>query len=299
MIDYRLNTFLNLCDTLNYTITAKNLHMTQPAVTQHIQFLEEHYKVELFIYENRKLHLTEAGKKLYDYAISLKIDSEKIEKSLMKIDFGISELKFGATLTIGEYIMPEILSVLKKENPKLNISMRVANTENLIKLLHQGVIDFAIIEGHFNKLEYEYFLFSNEKFIGVRKKSEKLNSYKLKELYTENLIVRERGSGTREILEQILYEQNLNMENFNQIMQIGNINAIKKMVENDLGITFLYEKAVEKKILDNKLEEINIENFNMTREFNFIFLKDSYFYEEYKKWYDSFIEIFNKNLKKL
>lgn len=299
MIDYRLNTFLNLCDTLNYTITAKNLHMTQPAVTQHIQFLEEHYKVELFIYENRKLHLTEAGKKLYDYAISLKIDSEKIEKSLMKIDFGISELKFGATLTIGEYIMPEILSVLKKENPKLNISMRVANTENLIKLLHQGVIDFAIIEGHFNKLEYEYFLFSNEKFIGVRKKSEKLNSYKLKELYTENLIVRERGSGTREILEQILYEQNLNMENFNQIMQIGNINAIKKMVENDLGITFLYEKAVEKKILDNKLEEINIENFNMTREFNFIFLKDSYFYEEYKKWYDSFIEIFNKNSKKL
>lgn len=297
MIDYRLKTFLNLCNTLNYTRTAKELHMTQPAVTQHIQYLEEYYDIELFIYKNRKLKLTEAGEKLYDYGISLKNNSEKIKTNLRKLDFGHDEMNFGATLTIGEYIMPDLLNKLKKDNPNIKISMRVANTENLIKFLKEGIIDFAIIEGHFNKLDYEYFLFSNERFIGVRKFDENLKTYKLSELYTENLIVRERGSGTREILEQILYEENLKMDNFKEIIQIGNINAIKEMVESDLGITFLYEKAVEKEIREKELEEIKIENFNIRREFNFIFLKESYFYEEYKSWYEYFLKIFKNNNK--
>lgn len=299
MIDYRLNTFLDLCNTLNYTKTAERLHITQPAVTQHIKYLEEYYNNKLFLYKNRKLLLTEAGKKLYDYIISLKINSEKVRENLFYGKFSNEFINFGATLTIGEYIMPDIIIELKKVNPSLELSLRVANTENLLKFLHEGTIDFAIIEGHFNKNDYEHFLFSKERFIGVKKKSDFKKLYKLEELYSETLIVRERGSGTREILDHILYEKNMNLDNFKEIMQIGNINAIKKLVKSGLGITFLYEKAIEKEIKEGIIEEINIENFQIEREFNFIFLKNSYHFEEYKKWFENLANIneINKDIR--
>lgn len=277
MIDFRLETFLILYNELNYTKTAEKLHITQPNVTQHIKYLEEYYNTKLFEYENRKLKATTSGVKLYEYTTRLKADSIKIRKTIdQKIEKQM--INFGSTLTIGEYLMPDILKNL--DYNKINISMQVENTSNLLQKLEKGLLDFVLLEGHFDKSKYESLIFSNEKFIGVGS-PDYSSSYSLENLMKERIILREKGSGTREVFQQVLYDNNLNLEGFNEILEIGNMHSIKELVKNNIGISFLYEIAVLDDIKENKLRELNIKSFHIHREFNFVFLKDSKYRDEY------------------
>ncbi|MBP2026096.1 LysR family transcriptional regulator [Peptoniphilus stercorisuis] len=278
MIDYRLNTFLVLCEELNYTQTAKKLHITQPNVSQHIKYLEEYYNVELFKYKNRKLTMTKDAKKLNSLIIRLKSDSKKIEYIMEEKEEEKINLNFGATLTIGEYIMPEIIKNLDLN--KYKISMRVENTEALLYKLENSIIDFAMIEGHFDKSKYDTFLFSKEKFIGIGSYENQKN-YKLEDLLSHRLIIREKGSGTREVFEHILFDNNLSTGSFKDIVEIGNMNGIQKLVSENIGISFLYERATKEFMEKKLIRELNIENLNIYREFNFVILKNN----KYKKRY--------------
>ncbi len=292
MIDFRHQTFLELCQIKNYTKTAEKLHITQPTVSQHIKHLEEYYGVKLFNYSSKKLNLTAAGKKLYHYTERMSADSREIAKTISNKS-SKQNIKFGATLSIGEFVMPDILDQAMEENPKLNFDMLVENTATLLQKLKAGEINFAILEGFFDKTKYGYHLFSREKFIGICSADSKLNSEKIKldELLDFRLILRESGSGTREILEQILYTNNLNQKSFAKTLEIGNLNAIKALVSQGKGISFMYQAAAKRDLEADKISALKIKNFNIEREFNFVYLKDSVFAEEYRKYFELFINL--------
>ncbi|ODS50183.1 MAG: LysR family transcriptional regulator [Halanaerobium sp. 4-GBenrich] len=292
MIDFRHQTFLKLCQIKNYTKTAEKLHITQPTVSQHIKHLEEYYGVKLFNYSSKKLNLTEAGKKLYHYTERMSADSREIAKTISNKS-SKQNIKFGATLSIGEFVMPDILDQAMEENPELNFDMLVENTATLLQKLKAGEINFAILEGFFDKTKYGYHLFSREKFIGICSADSKLSSKKIKldELLDSRLILRENGSGTREILEQILYTNNLNPKSFAETLEIGNLNAIKALVSQDKGISFMYQAAAKRDLEADKISALKIKDFNIEREFNFVYLKDSVFAEEYRKYFELFINL--------
>lgn len=288
MLDFRHETFLILCNTKNYTKAAEVLYITQPAVTQHIKFLEKYYGVKLFNYEKKVLTLTKAGEKLYDFVVTINADSKKIKEIFTLKSLQSFPLSFGTTLTIGEYIMPEILNKLIKEYPELHVTMLVDNTQVLLQKLQEGKIDFIILEGFFDKFKYDSVLFSSEKFIPVcsGKSDLKNRDIKFSEILDYRLIVREKGSGTRNIFEQALYKHNLSLESFDKVCEIGNINIIKELVKEDLGLTFLYKAAVEKELKNGDLNELSIADFSAEYEFNFVFLKGSQHKKEYLKWYE-------------
>ena len=268
MLDFRHETFLALCSIKNYTKTAEFLHITQPAVTQHIKFLEDYYNVKLFNYEKKNLSLTQEGRLLYDYVMTASADNKKIKDILAEKDAESISVSFGTTLTVGEYVMPEIL-------------------RKLLEKLKNGEINFVILEGFFEKTEYDSVTFSEEEFIEVCSPESELGNRQvtLKEILEERLILREKGSGTRDIFEQILHRHNLGIQNFKRKSEIGNISVIKELVKNNFGITFLYKAAAEKELSVNQLSRINITGFSEKYEFNFVFLKDSIFKKEYLKWY--------------
>jgi len=144
MLDNRLQTFLTLCETCNYTKTAQKLNMTQPAVSQQIQFLENHYQVVLISGKGKNFSLTDEGRALQEYARTLSANSERILPLLHRIRDHAKPLIFGATLTIGEYTVPPILNRLFREDPKINISMFVENTQILQKMLWDGKIELRL-----------------------------------------------------------------------------------------------------------------------------------------------------------
>lgn len=277
MIDYRLETFLYLCETMSYTRTAQQLNITQPTVTQHIQYLEKCYGTALFRYEHKSLALTEKGRLLRRYAMSLRANSEQIDKVMRAAGEARDALNFGATLTIGEYIMPPILERYLLEYPETDIFMRVNNTSVLLEALQKGQIDFAIVEGNFDRQEYDSLVLSEEPFIGICAAHSPLvrEPVTLAELTGERLILRERGSGTRNVLETVLLAHNLNTCQFHGLMEISNFQAIQEMVRAGFGISFLYREAARNALDEGRVARINLKNFQVSREFCFVFLRGS------------------------
>ena len=295
MLDFRVNTFLELCKTKSYTRTAENLHITQPAVTQHIKLLEDFYKCKLFNYNKKTLTMTEQGKRLYKYLLTLSADTKKIQDEISTLSSTKETLYFGATLTIGEYAMPKILEKMSEKLPDVNINCMIRDTKELLKELKDGNIEFALIEGFFEKKDYESLVFAKENFVGVCSPASALASQKCKfeDLLDERIILREPGSGSRDIFEKKLYENNLSIKNFEHRYEIENINVIKELVKCDVGISFLYKKAVENELEKGDLCVIDMDNNKEEREFNFVFMKNSFHRTEYKQWFNVMKKIFN------
>jgi len=283
MLDYKIETFLSLCDTKSYTKTAEILHITQPTVTQHIQALEKRYNTKLFTYRGKVLSLTEKGERLRQFAISMKANCLNFERELAMEKEGFLSLHFGATRSIGEYVLAPIIEKYLKDNPHSDISLYVDNTKVLLDKLNKNEIEFALIEGYFKKSDYDYRLFKKESFIGVCGKNHRFADREVDfvDLLSERLIIREEGSGSRDIIEQVLMGHNIKIEDFAYISEIGNLVAIKDLVKNGVGISFLYEPVVHAELKDGTIRKLNIKNFDIKREFNFVYLKNSLFQKKF------------------
>lgn len=290
MLDFRHETFLTVCSCNSYTKAAELMHITQPAVSQHIKYLEDLYGCKLFDTTNRKLILTHQGELLKEYAMTVFSDTKHLKENIRAINTDTMQFSFGATLSIGEYVMPDILSRLLTKYPEMKVHMSVANTQALLERLNHGDLDFIVVEGLFDKSQYDATLFSYERFVPVCSSNSRFVNSEVcfQEITKSRLILREQGSGTREIFENILQKNNYSLQSFDKVIEIGNMAAIKKMVSDDLGITFLFEVAGKAEIDNGTLSVINIPGFSEQREFNFVMLKDTFFRERYMKFYELF-----------
>lgn len=288
MLDFRIETFLCVCKYMSYTKAAEELGMTQPGVSQHIRYLEEYYDAKLFNYSNRRLNMTQAGTELREAMIAIRHDNAHLKKEIHDRASNENSLKLGATLTIGEFMMPEKIAKYIKNYPNTRVEFTIANTKELLNLLDDGQIDLAIVEGYFQKSEYEYITISKEKYIlicGTEYPVEQVD--RLDEIFDHHLIVREDGSGTKEILERYLSERGYVISDFSNVSTIGSIHVIKKLVEENCGISFLYEIAVKKELEEGRIRSVPVAGSELSHEFNFIWRKNSVFRSYYQSLYDT------------
>ena len=162
MLDFRTETFLTVCQTMNFTVAARKLNITQPAVSQHIHFLEEQYKTTLFIYQNKQLHITRSGETLRKHLMTMKNDEKAIMEELKSNYSGIEKLSIGVTMTIGEYAIVDKLANFLIRHPEINIHLNYGNTSQLLNLLDKGQISMAIVEGNYPKENYSHKKYSTE-----------------------------------------------------------------------------------------------------------------------------------------
>ena len=282
MLDYRMNTFLTLCDTMNYHEAAETLHITQPAVTQHIQFLEREYGCRLFAYENRRLTRTEAGISLERYARAMRYNEGELRRELRS---GLGcELRIGATKTIGDYVLLDSLKrYLDQEDNTL--ALIVDNTEHLLRLLDENQLDFAIVEGFFDKNDYGSYLLRREPFVGICKRGHPFAGREVgvQELLTETIIHREAGSGTRAILEQKLSAYNESISRFRRHVCISSFKLILELVKLGYGVSFVYDVLVES---DPGLDRFTLMGEEIVREFNLVWLRHAHVEEKIRMFLD-------------
>lgn len=278
-----METFLTVCKYLNYTKAAQELNLTQPAVSQHIRYLENFYQVQLFYHTGKKVELTRAGELLRNSALTFKHDEIYLSRMLQDTAKNTRNFAFGATLSVAEFMLPPDLKRLICAYPQSHIRMEVANTRELLSKLDAGKLDFAVVEGEFPREEYEFLLYRKEPYIPVasRKKAEQYRNAEFRELLSERLILREPGSGTREILEQELRRRGMTTDDFLQITELGNIGAIQAMLRADLGISFFYQATLTER--ETQLVPIALKDFSLEHEVMFIFRKNSSFRKDYEE----------------
>ncbi len=287
MLDYRIHTFLTLCETNNYTKTAELLHITQPAVTQHIQYLEQYYQCRLFRRSGKTIQLTEKGRELRQLAQSLAANAQAVQRRLALPEQQKPLLRIGATKTIGEFLLPAILASYLEVHPNNRLCFTVDNTQLLLRMLDHGEIDFAVIEGFFDKKRYGYRLFRQEHFLPVTSsvKTELQRECQWSDLLSYPLFVREKGSGTRDILEQVLYENNYSLESFCEYTEINHFAVLKELVKRGLGITFVYQPVVARELASGELVPIPLAGLPISREWNIVFLKETLFEDTYQDFF--------------
>ena len=271
MIDFRMNTFLELCTVMNYHKTAENLNMTQPGVTQHIQYLEDVYNCKLFEYSNKKLTKTKQCIELENAARSIvalsKVVQKKIDAQQEKIAINI-----GATRTIGEYYMDDTI-VRLLSNTDNEVNLFIDNTERLLAKLNNFELDVLLVEGYFDKNNYGYTRISEQELIGICNKDH-IFAHKdvaLEDIFSQHLIFRESGSGTRAVFESFLHTNGFSVDSFSKKSVISSNKVIEMAVCRDMGVSFVYDIIPNK---NKNLATFRIKNSTIMHEFNYVYLKD-------------------------
>lgn len=283
MQDFRVETFLTVCRTMNYTRAAEELNVTQPAVSQHIAHLEKAYGSPLFVYRNKKLALTPAGALLRDALSTMAHDERMLRERIagMASDAPV-ELSVGMTLTAGEYLVAAPLADYLAAHPELRATVRSGGTAELLALLNAGAIDCAFVEGFFDKNAYAWETYRTERLVCVCAAGHRFarEPRTVEDLFGERLIVREPGSGTRAVFEHALAAQNLSIEGFRQASVVESLDIIKVFVQRDLGISFMYEAAVQRELTESALRIVELDGPPIQHEIAFIRLKGSVFEPE-------------------
>lgn len=284
MLDPRWNTFLAVCETMNYTKAAQRLCLTQPAVTHHIQYLEQHYGCRLFTYEGKVLRLTEAGLRLREFTRSMAYNEQKMEQT-MAASAPIS-LRVGTSKTIGEYVIAPKVEQFLRAHPDASFSLLVDNTRELLRGLEAGRLDFVLVEGFFDRSRYDAQLWRRESFFGVCSPDHRLAGrlVTLEELEGERLILRESGSGTRAIFEDALRRQNRTLRGFSSVATISDFATIKSLVTDGLGISFLYAPVVQRELEQGTLARFDLADAPMQGAFYFVCLKNNLFAGTWADW---------------
>lgn len=275
MMDIRLTTFLTVAKIKNFTKAGETLALTQPAVSQHIKFLEEYYGVDLIKKQGRVIGLTKSGEVLFKYAKELDLLYRSLELEVRNSSRNKKVYNVGATMTIGGYVLPYILGEYKYTYNNIDVLLQVNNTEEIINKLLNGQINLALVEGPFDRDKFNYRKFKDDELVlAVSSKHEfcKKESVELEEVINGRLILREKGSGTRKIFENKLVELGYDLGNMKIYMEIGDISAIKSLVESNLGYTVISKQAIKRELELKVIKIIPIKNVKIYREFNFIYL---------------------------
>ncbi len=271
MIDNRIFTFLELCDVMNYHKTAENLKMTQPAVTQHIKYLENLYGCRLFDYMNKKLSKTKKGFELERYARTIISLNNVALKELMQCEK--IKINIGATKTIGDYVLDSHLIELVSNN-RYEFNIIVDNTKNLLTKLNHFTVDVVMLEGYVDKEKYNHRKIKDAEIVGICSKNHPFvgREVTIEEILLETVVLREIGSGTRNVFENYLKNKGYSIDSFVHKSIISSNRLIENIVKNNSAISFVYDVIPEK---NDELETFCLKEGKILHEFNYVFLNES------------------------
>ena len=277
MSDFRLNVFCSVAKTLSYTKAAQELHITQPAITKHVQELENQYKTRLIERMGNKIVLTHAGEVLLEHSIA-------ILKEYAQLDFVMNmlhgdpkgTLRLGASTTIAQYVLPPVLALFKTKFPDVNISLISGNSDDIESELMDHHIDLGLIEGNKRLPNLKYTHLVDDELVAIASTQSKYAKYDeltIDDLRRIPLVLRENGSGTLRVLTSALDRVGVKFTDLNIIMQLGSSESIKLFLENADAVSIISFRCVTRELVSGTFKIIELPQLEMTRELCFMQLQ--------------------------
>lgn len=273
IFDFRLQVFHTVARRLNFTKAAKELFITQPAVTRHIHELEQHFKVKLFERNGTRIRLAPAGKRLLQHTEALFALYRNMEFDMSTLTHAQSgRLILGGSMTTGPYIIPPILADFHERYPEVQVSLITGNTQQIEEALEREEIDLGIVEGHSRNPSIRYTEFMKDEIVLVSNPAHPLarrTSIRPEELLRIPLLLRESGSGTLEVLAHALKQAGIKLSQLKKEMQLNSTEIIKSYLLHAPCMAFLSVAAVVKELQNNECTIIDVKGLSIERNFYF------------------------------
>lgn len=270
-----LKIFVAVCDYEGITIAAEKLGFTQPAVSLAIKELETYYGVKLFDRIAKKLYITETGKRFLGYAKKITALVEEMKTEIKDWD-AVGKIRVGSSITIGTCLLPAMIREFAAGFPQADIAVTIDNSEVIVKKILSNTLDFALIEGiaHSEQLISESLMTDTLVLVcGCHHPLAEVAAITLEELTRQTLILREKGSGTRELFDSTLLTQGLSAE---PSWESISTEAIISAVADGLGVSVLPLKLVRRELDARRLITVTIRGIHFNRNFNIIYHKDKH-----------------------
>ena len=279
MADRRLQVFHTVARLLSFTKAAESLHMTQPAVTFQVRQLEEYFNTRLFDRTHNRISLTDAGKRVYEYADEIFDLYANMENAVRDITGEISGiLIIGASTTIAEYMLPSLLGDFKSKYPDINVHLKVSNSDGIVSMVENNDIDLGVVESQVLNKNLVVEECRNDRLVAIVPLQHSLASQqkvKLKDLMDHAYIAREEGSGTREVIHEYLVNAGMKPADIHVSMELGSPEAIKGAVEAGMGVSIVSEVTIHKEMQLETLVALELDP-PLDRPFSFVHQKQKF-----------------------
>ncbi|WP_121967140.1 LysR family transcriptional regulator [Myroides sp. N17-2] len=274
MFDFRLKVFYTVAKRGSFTKAAKELLISQPAVTKHIQEIESSYQTKLFVRDGMKIYLTEAGELLYTYAEEIFSIYRNLEFDIHALNAKMDgSLRVGASTTISQYVLPPLLAEFKKKVNDLHLDVVSDNTTVVENLLLTKSIDVGLVEGYSKNPQIKYIDFIKDEIVlvcGSNNELAKKGSIKPHELKDLSFLLRETGSGTLDVVDSSLKEIGITISDLTNEMSFSSTESIKMYLMHSDSVAFLSVHAILKELRYNELSIIDIDGLDISRTFSLI-----------------------------
>ncbi len=276
---HQLHIFYTVAERGSFSAAAQSLHMTQPAVTMQIQSLEDYYGTKLFHRSTKKVELSEAGRTLMSYARrSIELVKET-DVAMSKFTHELEgRLQLGASLTIGEYILPRLLGPFGKEYPNISIRMKVINSTQILEEILNHQLNFGLVEAPVHHPDVHIDTVLSDQLMLIFPPQHPLASVQdctIEEVLKYPFVLREQGSGTRQVMEQELNRKGVDPASMQIVMELGSTGAVKSAVEAGLGISILSSSSVRHEVALGVLQTGEISGLEFKRHFYSIYLNST------------------------
>ena len=278
--DTRLRVFHAVAKHLSFTRAAEELNLTQPAITFQIRQLEDHFDTRLFDRHHNRISLTAVGVVVFEHAarlLELYHETEKRVHEMTGVTCGF--IKLGASTTIGEYLLPAILSGYHELFPDVRVRMTVHNTSTVVRKLEDATIDLGMVEGPVNNNNLTVAHCMDDELLVILAPHNPLAEWEeipLHRLVEAPFISREEGSGTRAVVVELLAATEFPYERFNMVLELGSTEAVKCAAESNVGFGIVSTAALRKESRLQTLVSRRIQGIKLIRQLNFVYARQKF-----------------------
>lgn len=260
---------------LSFSAAAEELLITQPAVTMQIRELENYYTVQLFHRHGKRVELTEAGRILFGYAKKIFDWADRAERAIWELkDLEMGTLKIGTTKTYAKHYMPSLISRFQEKHPGVRIILSEGSSAEIAKSLIVHKNELGLIARSTYPPQLKVLFFSREELVLILRKNHPLTALRkisIKDLARETLIIREKGSGTRDVISEKFREIRVKPS---ILTEASNVDFIKELVETGNGISFVVKSAVQEEVKRGILKSRTLVEGPFYLNVNIVYLKN-------------------------
>lgn len=268
----QLETFRRLAIERNFTRTAEALHLTQPAVTQHVRALQDHFGVKLVDLVGRRTVLTDAGVLLAKRAENLLGNIDALERDMREFaELRSGELRLGATVTIGAYALPALVARFRSSYPDIRLHVTIANTLAMAEAVKMGRVNLALVEGPLDDAELDISEYAQDELVLVAAPEHPLarrrKSIAVSDLVGVPFVAREEGSGTRAQVDAELLAAGVEPI---VALTLPTGEGIVRAVELGIGVAIVSQLVVDSALRDKRLVRIRLRDLAFERTFRIV-----------------------------